>query len=296
MNHLFKENFDENKVKVSIENGEFIKEGYDTIRADLFLAMKENINEQHYHIEFQTLNDNTMVFRMLEYGFQKGMELQRLSNREEIVVYMPKQLVIFIEENNVIKDKLRMRIVFPEGPDVKYTVPVMKYWQYDDKDLLDQKLYPLLPLQIFKLRRKMEKIKRRKKKDDEELQKLIEEAKQLAEKIANEGKELYSSEEINGNDLHKVLLAINNLLEYLNKRYGEYGEYDTLEEEVFKMTKSLYDPEVEKRGEKRGILKTATNGINKGISLEIISEMTGLSIAELKQLQNEMRKPKEGNI
>ena len=42
-----------------------------------------------------------------------------------------------------------------------------------------------------------------------------------------------------------MLLAINNLIEYLNRNY--FND-DRLEEEVNTMTKTLYDPEVEKRG------------------------------------------------
>ena len=43
-----------------------------------------------------------------------------------------------------------------------------------------------------------------------------------------------------------MLLAINNLIEYLNRNYLND---DRLEEEVNIMTKTLYDPEVEKRGD-----------------------------------------------
>ena len=42
-----------------------------------------------------------------------------------------------------------------------------------------------------------------------------------------------------------IILAIQNLTEYLNRNYIDY---ENLEEEVSIMTKSLYDPEVEKRG------------------------------------------------
>ncbi len=53
-----------------------------------------------------------------------------------------------------------MKMIFPDGQEVKYTIPVLKYWELDDKKLLEKKMYPLLPLQIFKLRSKLEQIKR----------------------------------------------------------------------------------------------------------------------------------------
>lgn len=37
----------------------------------------------------------------------------------------------------------------------------MKYWQYSQEELISQKLYLLLPLQVFTLRHKMEKIRKK---------------------------------------------------------------------------------------------------------------------------------------
>ena len=46
-----------------------------------------------------------------------------------------------------------------------------------------------------------------------------------------------------------MLLAIQNLIEYLNRNYMND---ENIENEVTKMTKTLYDPEVEKRGIEKG--------------------------------------------
>ena len=64
------------------------------------------------------------------------------------------------------------------------------------------KIYPLLPLQIFKLRYKMESIKRSIDNDKSKLTKAILAAKEMAEIVAKEGKELYDKGEIDGEDLH----------------------------------------------------------------------------------------------
>ena len=76
-------------------------------------------------------------------------------------------------------------------------------------------------------------------------------ARNLAEKLAIESKELFDQDEILGEDFHSMLLAIQNLIEYLNRNYIDD---ENLEKEVNIMTKSLYDPEVEKR-ELRKVLK-----------------------------------------
>ena len=80
--------------------------------------------------------------------------------------------------------------------------------------------------------------------------------------MANESKELFDSQEILGEDFHKILLAINNLIEYLNRNYLND---DRLEEEVNTMTKTLYDPEVEKRGIEKGLQQGLQQGIEQGI-------------------------------
>ena len=68
----------------------------------------------------------------------------------------------------------------------------------------------------------------------------------LAGKLAKELAILFEEDEILGEDFHKMLLSIQNLIEYLNRNYMNDENIDG---EVTKMTKTLYDPEVEKRGE-----------------------------------------------
>ncbi len=58
-----------------------------------------------------------------------------------------------------------------------------------------------------------------------------------------------------------MLLAIQNLIEYLNRNFIKD---EILENEVNRMTKTLFDPEVEKRGIEKGIEKGIAEGIEKG--------------------------------
>ncbi|POO86269.1 hypothetical protein [Clostridium sp. 3-3] len=292
MNSLFHENYDIDSTEITFENNEFVTDDYDIIRGDLFLKISNDNNPYHYHIELQTKNDKTMVIRMFEYGFKKAKELSRCedSSDDETIIYIPKQLVMFIEENRNIKDELKMKLVFPDGQIVNYKVPVLKCWEYDDKRFIEEKMYPLLPLQIFKLRYEMDSIKRRSNGDKNKLNEAILNAKELAQIVANESKFLYDEKKIDGEDLHKILLAIGNLFEYLNDKYGDDKK---LNEEVMNMTKTLYDPEVEKRGIEKGIekgeekkaIETARIAIKKGLNDELISELTGLSFEEINSIR-----------
>ena len=77
-----------------------------------------------------------------------------------------------------------------------------------------------------------------------------------------------------------MLLAIQNLIEYLNKNYIED---ENLEEEVNIMTKSLYDPEVEKKGIEKGIEQGIKQGMKEGTEkkeVEIVLNMLGEGLDE----------------
>ena len=296
MNSLFHEDYDIDNTEVTFENNEFVTDDYNIIRGDLFLKISNDNKPYHYHIELQTKNDKTMVIRMFEYGFNKAKEVSRCecdnsTDNDKTVIYIPKQLVMFIEENKNIKDELKMELVFPDGQIIKYRVPVVKCWEYDDKRIIDEKMYPLLPLQIFKLRHEMESIKRSSSTlNKQKLHEAILIAKETAQVVANESKMLYDEEKIDGEDLHKILLAVSNLFEYLNDKYGDD---EHLNEEVLKMTKTLYDPEVEKRGITKGIAKgeeikakeSAENLLKLGVSEEIVAKGVGLTIEEVREIK-----------
>lgn len=61
-----------------------------------------------------------------------------------------------------------------------------------------------------------------------------------------------------------MLLAIQNLVEYLNRNY--FND-EKIEEEVITMTKTLYDPEVERKGIEKGEKKKAVE-----IALEMLKD------------------------
>lgn len=123
----------------------------------------------------------------------------------------------------------------------------MKYWEYTDRDLIQKKLYILLPLQIFKFRKELERVSKTKSKDKiNHLDAILDKAKEMAFSIMNYSKELYDSNEIYDSDFEKILLAVENLIKYINDRYVNNKK---VQEEVVNMIRTLYDPLVEKKGQ-----------------------------------------------
>ena len=258
LNSLFAKEFDPETTEIEISNSEFVTEELGLLKGDLFLTLTGS-EKNRFHIEFQTVQDRGMVIRMFEYGFHKARELAGFDDKEETVIIIPEQVVIFVEEHDSVRDELKMRLVFPGDQEMIYRVPVIKYWQYDYRDLLQKKLYPLLPLQIFKLRRELERLRKQKEPGENIVAKMAE-VQKMAELVATEAKNLYDQALIPGEDLHRILAAVESLFEYLNLKYAGLTE---LNEEVYKMVKTLYDPEVEKRGELKAKRETVYSQVNK---------------------------------
>ncbi|TZE80254.1 hypothetical protein [Calorimonas adulescens] len=95
LNALFDEKFVSNEVTIEYSNSEFIDDDYERIIGDLFINVYTKDHVYRYHIEFQTLNDASMVIRMFRYGFEKAKEISGVSEYKEIRLEFPKQLVIF---------------------------------------------------------------------------------------------------------------------------------------------------------------------------------------------------------
>ena len=92
-----------------------------------------------------------------------------------------------------------------------------------------------------------------------------------------------------GGDFHSMLLAIQNLIEYLNRNYIDD---ENLEKEVNIMTKSLYDPEVEREGIEKGIEKgiernqveIVLNMLGEGLDEATISRFTKIDIERVREI------------
>ena len=84
-----------------------------------------------------------------------------------------------------------------------------------------------------------------------------------------------------GEDFHSMLLAVQNLIEYLNRNYIDD---ENLEKEVNIMTKSLYDPEVEKKGIEKNQAEIVLNMLGEGLDEATISRFTKIDIERVREI------------
>jgi hypothetical protein len=295
LNSLFKQNFSVDDATIIQTNSEFVDEAFDIIRGDLFYVVLDESKQHHLHIELQTRADGHMTIRILSYDIKKAAENQRLENKSSIVKYiLPKTIVIHVEKSNSIPDSYEFELIDikADGSEeiIHRVIPVIKYWELTDKDLIEQQLYPLLPLQIFLLRSELKKFA--KEQDSAGKNKLIQQIKNLTEKMIIEVKNLAEAGKINKGDDDRIITALAKLIKYLNAQYN-FG--DKLNQEVDTVIKSVFTTLKEegvKEGKKEEKIKRA-KALLDVLDIKIIKEKFELKDEEVETLIEELKKLKK---
>ena len=106
-----------------------------------------------YHVEFQMTKDGEIMLRMLEYGFHHA-----LSSRSDIDhIYFPEPMLVYLYDNENFPDDYILQIHFGDQGIFYYKVPVFKYLKHSIDELNQKKLIVLIPFQLLRLRRAIEK-------------------------------------------------------------------------------------------------------------------------------------------
>jgi len=277
-------------AKVILENTEKLrfshtKQQVEKIYADMII----NINGERFHIEFQTINSDIILPRMFEYGFIISIQEAKsvlVHTADGVKMNYPKQYVIFVEQDDMIPEhELTMQVTLWDGDVKEYRVPLMRYWQETADSLEAKSLEPLLPLQIFKIRRDLERISKSKKPEkkkltEEKLREVVGIYKTITEKVCDltETKgilTIYHAEQ--------MLNALQHLSAYL---YDGYNNYSEIESEAISVSKSAWGfDELRHEGRIEGELKnrkeTAHVMFIDGEKIEKIRKYSKLSDEDL---------------
>lgn len=112
------------------------------------------INNHHsYHIEFQMTKDGDIVMRVLDYGFHHA--LNNIKNKDTI--RFPEPLIVYLYDREGFPDEYTLNISFGKQGTFVYHIPVFKYLEKSMEELDNKKLIALLPFQLLRLRRAIEK-------------------------------------------------------------------------------------------------------------------------------------------
>lgn len=106
-----------------------------------------------YHIEFQMTKEGDIILRMLEYGFHHAVKSHGGWN----VINFPEPMIIYLYDRESFPDEYELQINFGKQGTFLYKVPVFKYLNHPIDELDQKKLIVLLPFQLLKLRREIER-------------------------------------------------------------------------------------------------------------------------------------------
>ena len=307
INGLFHESFRVEEVKLRYANSRFITDRLDTVEGDAFLTVEVSGAKKEFHVEFQTLNDSAMAVRMFEYGFRHALEHYRSSSAaqtETIDLFFPRQLVIFLEENERIGETVELKLHFPDGQTVVYQAPTLRYWNYTGEELVRQQLYALIPLQVFRIRKRLQHIARSGLADEEKRQRMLAEfnvLKAIISRTLEQLEGLYNDDELDTGDFERLLLVLQNITDYL---YNHYDIYQIrVDKEVRQMLEPWFDfPKLKREARQKGKMEGKIEGQMEGkiegklevakklletgkLTLPEIAEVADLSMEQIAQLQ-----------
>ena len=297
INYFFNENYDVNQeYRIEFTDKESVSKDLELSIADLVIQVE---TVPRFHFEFQ-LSQNSMALRMFEYGYREA--LKTVSKEDRIkTLYFPKQVVLYLEEGKGIPDDLKVEVVFPitdKGEQtVIYKILVKKVWEIGKEEKIRNGLYTLLPLELFKLRRQIEKTRTA---DEEEYSRLSNEIKTATIEIADTAMELIKEEKISEEDFAKIIDATSYLFKYFEGNYMDLR----LSKEVSEMMESIYfkvknEGKLEGRqegrqegkleGRQEGILLSAKKLVRNGMDMDLVCRMLELSEEAADKLKKEIK-------
>jgi len=289
LNNLFNQKFNINSAAIIQTNSEFVDENFDVTRGDLFYRLIDESKTHNMHIELETRPNGNMTIRLLEYDIKKADENQRLENKRGVKRYvLPKSIVIHVVKGRSVPDFYEAEIVDikADGTEevIHRVVPVVKYWELTTADLIERKLYPLLPLQVFLLRGELKKYAKSKNKKAK--QETIKKIKDMTEQIIIEAHKLAQEGKINEGDDDRIVTALDKLIKYLNKQY----KFDNnLDREVDIVIESVFT-RLERKGREENQTETAKKMILKNEPLDKIIEFSGLTERKISQIAKKLNK------
>lgn len=210
------------------------------------------INNRHsYHIEFQMTEEGDIIMRVLEYGFRHAVNRQTGPDELEF----PEPLIVYLYDRKSFPDEYTLRIRFGKQGVFDYKVPVVKFLNYSLEEIEQKKLIVLLPFELLRLRRTIEK--KRTKENMEALKKLV------THDILN----LLQWNEEAGNLTHmevgKLSRMVLSLYHHIYDKYEELQEVGSMAEAALYFDIDILENEIQKLTEKNQGLEEANQGLQE---------------------------------
>jgi hypothetical protein len=244
-------------------------------------------NKKNYHLECESKPYSTnMLIRLYEYDTQLALR-NSVTAGNIIRVKYPNTAVLYLRNISTIPDEMKMIIEVSEGTEAVRNVNVIKMKNYTAEEIIQKKLYILIPFYLFNYEKQFKACND----DPEKLEIILNDLRYLE-------KELNTL--VNNGNLDTVHLDIiekctQSVSDQLAKNYDNVrkGVEDIMVGPIFDfpstriLEKSIEDGIAQgiEKGIEKGIRITALKMIAAKASDDIISEYTGLTLDEITELK-----------
>lgn len=233
INGLFQTNYTEDST-ITYNWTEFVDTKLRRTLADTILT----INGKHsYHIEAQMEQDEDIVFRVFDYGYHHAGNV-RTTNDEYYVLRFPEPKIIYLYTTKDIPDTYTLRLDFGSQGYFDYQVPVLKYLETSIKELNQRKLVILIPFQLLKLRKLLQK--------DRSSANLLALQKLIEDDILGSIETNLLLENISVNDAYKLQRLTKQLYDYIYAHYAEMEELNNMTDESLLLDIDIIEMNYEK--------------------------------------------------
>ncbi|MCM1180213.1 MAG: hypothetical protein NC347_08165 [Clostridium sp.] len=200
---------------------EFTNDKLKRILADTILTIN---GRNSYHIEAQMEKDETIIFRVFEYGYRHA-ETNRILEDATCILPFPEPKIIYLSENRNIPDWYTVRLDFGTQGSFDYTVSTFKYLDLSIKELNEKKMIILIPFQLLRFRNLMKQ-----KRTPENLRALKNLVKNGIIESINENLRVGN---ITLEDALKLKQYTQTLYDYLYSHYYETEDFDDMTDESY---------------------------------------------------------------
>ena len=199
-------------------------------------------------------NRITMMIRMFEYDMQIALKTAGSYTPGELRVEMPKSGILFLRCSDSTPDEMVIKMLLPDGNEVSYVMPVLKFRKYDINIIFEKGLYFLVPFYLFNLEKKFKAVESGNEDEDREFR---EEITRLRDRLNEE----YKSSRIDAYTYRSIVDLFNKVSTALTKGKNH----------VYAETEAIMGGKVLEYEAKSILTKGITQGITQGISQGEIS-------------------------
>jgi hypothetical protein len=121
--------------------------GGNGIEMDLLVAVSD-VSRRTYHLECQSTSDNSMALRMVQYDFRNALDNADLGN-SSISMTVIDSGVLYLRNSGLEHSEITVTLNLPQERSASYKIPVISMRDYTIGQIIDSKIYMLLPFMFF---------------------------------------------------------------------------------------------------------------------------------------------------